>query len=53
MRSRTVTVDEEYVRRSITNPESDIVDGYNPMMPALPLDDDEVDRLVEWVRSLG
>lgn len=50
---RTVTVDEEYVRSSISNPEGDIVDGYNPIMPTLPLEDDEVDRLVEWVRSLG
>lgn len=50
---RTVTADEEYVRRSITEPGSDIVDGYNPIMPTLPLEDDEVDRLVDWVRSLG
>lgn len=50
---RTVTVDEEYVRRSITDPGADIVDGYGPTMPAFPLEDSEVDELVEWVRSLG
>lgn len=50
---RTVTVDEEYVRRSITEPQAEAVEGYNTIMPTFPLDDDEVDHLVEWVRSMG
>jgi cytochrome c oxidase subunit II len=49
---RTVTVDESYVRRSITDPTADVVAGYGPTMPRLPLDESEVDLLVEWVRSL-
>jgi cytochrome c oxidase subunit 2 len=49
----TVTVDEEYVRRSITDPGADIVDGYTAAMPTFPLNESEVDRLVEWVGSLG
>lgn len=49
----TVTVDEEYVRRSITDPGADLVEGYGATMPAFPLDDAEVDGLVEWVESLG
>lgn len=49
----TVTVDEEYVRRSITDPAVDVVEGYRATMPTFPLDDAEVDRLVEWVESLG
>jgi cytochrome c oxidase subunit 2 len=49
---RSVTVDDAYVRRSITEPGADVVEGYNPIMPTLPLTDDEVDRLVDWVRSL-
>lgn len=49
----TVTVDDEYVRRSITNPAIDVVDGYRATMPVFSLDDSEVDRLVEWVESLG
>ncbi len=49
----TVTVDEEYVRRSITDPGADLVEGYGATMPTFPLDDAEVDRLVEWVESLG
>lgn len=50
---RTVTADEEYVRRSITDPGADIVEGYNPIMPTFPLEGDEIDRLVDWLRSLG
>lgn len=50
---RTVTVDDAYVRRSITDPGADIVAGYNAIMPVFPLEPDEVDRLVDWVRSLG
>ncbi|HEU4895893.1 MAG TPA: c-type cytochrome [Acidimicrobiia bacterium] len=50
---RTVTVDEEYVTRSIQEPGADIVAGYEAIMPVFPLDPDEVDSLVDWVRSLG
>lgn len=50
---RSVTVDDSYVRRSITEPGADVSEGYNPIMPIVPLTDDEVDRLVDWVRSLG
>ena len=49
----TVTVDQSYVRRSITEPGADIVEGYGPSMPTMPLEPEEVDRLVEWVESLG
>lgn len=50
---RTIEVDDVYVRRSITDPAADVVDGYGLAMPPVPLDDAEVDRLVEWVESLG
>lgn len=50
---RTIEVDDVYVRRSITDPAAELVDGYGPTMPPVPLDDGEVDRLVEWVESLG
>jgi len=49
----TVTVDESYVTRSIIDPGSDIVAGYEGRMPVFSLSDSEVDRLVEYVRSLG
>lgn len=50
---RSVEVDEEYVRRSIIEPSSDVVAGYDPIMPAVPLEETAVTQLVEWVRTLG
>lgn len=50
---RTVPVDEAYVRQSIAEPATDIVAGYDRRMPTFPLSDSEVDRLVDYVRSLA
>lgn len=50
---RTVTVDEAYVRSSITEPAADVVAGFEARMPTFGLSESEVDRLVEYVRSLG
>lgn len=49
----TVVADEEYVRRSITEPGADIVAGFDARMPTFGLSESEIDRLVEYVRSLG
>lgn len=48
----TVIADADYVRRSIVNPPADVVAGWNSSMPFFPLDQDEIDVLVEYVRSL-
>lgn len=50
---RTVIADEAYVRRAITEPGAEIVDGYDARMPTFGLSEGEVDRLVEYVRSVG
>lgn len=50
---RTVVADEAYVRRAITDPQADIAAGYKARMPTFGLSDSEVDRLVDYVRSLG
>ena len=50
---RTVVADEAYVRKSITDPNADIVDGFEPRMPTFTLTDSELERLVDYVRSLG
>jgi len=48
-----VAVDTDYASRSIVDPAADVVAGYGPTMPRMPLEDAEIDQLVEWVRSLG
>jgi cytochrome c oxidase subunit 2 len=50
---RNLTVGEQYVRSSITTPQAEIVAGYDGRMPTFALDQSEIDRLVEYVRSLG
>ncbi len=50
---KTLTVDVDYVRRSILDPTSEVVKGYQPLMPPQPLTDREIDALVSFIRSLG
>ncbi|MEZ5219830.1 MAG: cytochrome c [Ilumatobacteraceae bacterium] len=49
----TVDVDDAYVRRSITDPSAQVVEGFSPIMPAFDLPDDELDALSAYLRSLG
>jgi cytochrome c oxidase subunit 2 len=48
---RTITVDEEYLRRSILEPAADIVEGYEPLMPAQGnlLTDAELEAIIEYL----
>ena len=50
---RTAVVDEEYLRRSITDPEADVVSGFQLAMPRVPLSDEEVDALVAYLRDVS
>jgi cbb3-type cytochrome oxidase cytochrome c subunit len=40
---------EDYIRRSLLDPEAFVVDGFSPLMPTLPLDTEELDALVEFL----
>jgi cytochrome c551/c552 len=40
---------EDYIRQSVLDPEAFVVDGFSPFMPALPLDTEELDALVEFL----
>lgn len=49
-----VTVDEEYLRESITNPSAKVVEGYAPIMPSFAsLEEDEVMDLVAYIKTLS
>lgn len=52
---RTITVDEAYVRRSILEPQADIVKGFPPVMPPFKgvLKDAEIGQIIEFFRSGG
>lgn len=49
----TVTADEEYLRRSILEPEAEVVEGYRATMPRFELTPEEVDDLVSYIAGLG
>ncbi len=49
----TVTADDAYLRESIRAPNAKVVEGYQPIMPALSeLKDEEVEALVEFIKNL-
>lgn len=47
-----VTADEEYLERSIREPQADLVKGYPPVMPQTPLSEAEVAALVDYIQGL-
>ena len=47
-----VTVDEAYLSESILQPMVKITAGYPPVMPPMPLTDDEVQSLIAYIKSL-
>jgi cytochrome c oxidase subunit 2 len=49
----TVTVDDAYIERSITDPGAQRVAGYDVKMPSVDLSDGELAALVAYVRELG
>jgi len=51
-----VTADDAYLFSSIIDPHSQVVEGFQAIMPAFyadQLDDDQVDDLVEYIKSLS
>lgn len=49
----TVVADEAYLRLAITDPDAQVVDGYDIRMPSNDLDDDDVAAIVAYIQSLG
>ncbi len=52
---RQITVDEEYVRRSIFDPNADVVDGFNKGLMISyegQLSDDDVTNIIEYLKTL-
>lgn len=48
-----VVADDEYLTRSIVEPNAQIVEGYNGIMPERALDDDQVAAIVAYLREIG
>ena len=53
--TRTVTVDEEYIRKSIYDPNADVVDGFNKGLMLSyegQLSDDDINNIIEYLKTL-
>ncbi len=52
---QTVTADDEYIRNSILNPASQIVEGYQPIMPTFKgqVTEEQLVQLIAYVKSLS
>jgi cytochrome c oxidase subunit 2 len=51
-KERTLTADEDYVRKSIEDPNADITVGYPPVMPKEKLTEEETKGLLNYIESL-
>ena len=51
-KERSVLVDEAYVRKYILEPNIDVIEGFQPIMPKVSLTVDELNALVEFIKSL-
>jgi cytochrome c oxidase subunit 2 len=49
----SVKVDDAYIKRSILEPQADVVKGFAPIMPKTQLSEDEVAALLAYIRSLS
>ncbi len=52
---RDITIDEEYIRRSILDPNADVVKGYNKGLMLSykdQLKDEEINLIIEYIKSL-
>jgi cytochrome c oxidase subunit II len=49
---RTVTVDAAYIKGYILNPNQDVIKGYPPVMPKIPLTDEEINEVVAYLETV-
>ncbi len=49
----TTIVDEDYLRRAITDPDSQVVAGWDPIMPAIAFSDDDLDDVLAYLREVA
>ena len=48
----TVTVDDAYLKRSITDPSAQIVAGFNSKMPTVAMTDAEIAAMTAYIKAL-
>ncbi len=51
-KEREIIADDEYIKRSIKDPKADVVKGFQPIMPVLQLSDEEINEIIEYLKTL-
>jgi cytochrome c oxidase subunit 2 len=51
-KEKTITADEAYLQKSILQPEFDVVKGYQPIMPAIPLTKEELQAIIDYIKGI-
>jgi cytochrome c oxidase subunit 2 len=51
-KERTIIVEDGYLRRSIIEPQADVVKDFQPIMPVTPLTKEELDMVVGYLKTL-
>jgi len=51
-KERTIAADEEYLKRSVLDPGADIVKGYPNIMPVIPVTGEELDAVIQYLKTL-
>jgi cytochrome c oxidase subunit 2 len=51
-KERTLTADEKYIEESIEHPSQDIVKGFPPVMPGISLNEEEIDAIIAYIKTL-
>lgn len=49
----SVNVDENYIRNSIVNPGSQVVQGFQNVMPKINISDQEITAVIEYMKSIS
>jgi cytochrome c oxidase subunit 2 len=51
-KERTIVADEEYLKRAVLDPGSDVVKGFPNIMPKMPVSEDELKEIVNYIETL-
>ena len=48
----TITTDDAYLRESIQNPKAKVVKGFAPSMPPMPLSPEDINSIIEYLKTV-
>jgi cytochrome c oxidase subunit 2 len=51
-KQRVITANDAYIERSILHPDADIVKGFPPVMPTLPVTKNEMQQIIDYMKTL-